>query len=238
MPSGSKRSRTSCLMRTPKEARMPRASGCSDLSRLTVSRSSRVLAWKMMLVAGVRTSSVKSARGPLPKKMTSGLFIFAPERFVVFNFFVVVDGIEVALVVHAIKGVGLVFDVVDEEDAIKMVDFVKEGASEGIFGFDADGGAVFEHRLDFNFGGARNLAVNGGNGEAALEVGDDFAFGFDDFGVDEGGEGFVFLVVEVVTDDDNAAVEAELRRSHGGGEFVRVGFFPFEGSLAHFGDDF
>ncbi len=86
MPSGSKRSRTSGLMRTPKEARMPRASGCACLRRLTVSRSSLVLAWKRRFVAGFRTSRAKSARGPLPKKMMSGLFIFAPKLFVAFDF--------------------------------------------------------------------------------------------------------------------------------------------------------
>ena len=118
IPSGSKRSRTSCLMRTPKEARMPRALGCSCLSCLTVSRSSRVLAWKMMFVAGLRTSRAKSARGPLPKKMISGLFIFTPESGVVFNFGVVVNWFEVTFVVHTEESFRIVFDVVDEEDAV------------------------------------------------------------------------------------------------------------------------
>ena len=73
-------------MRTPKEARMPRAAGCSRLRTWTVARSSLVRAWKIRLMAGLRTSRAKSARGPLPKKMTSGLFIFAPESLVVFDF--------------------------------------------------------------------------------------------------------------------------------------------------------
>lgn len=75
-------------------------------------------AWKMRLMAGLRTSRVKSARGPLPKKMTSGLFIFAPESLVVFDFGIVVDWVEVAFVVHTEEGVFDVFDVVDEEDAV------------------------------------------------------------------------------------------------------------------------
>lgn len=118
MPSGSKRSRTSCLMRTPKEARTPRASECCFLSSLTVSRSSRVLAWEMMLAAGLKTSRAKSARGPLPKKMILGLFIFAPESLIVFDFGIVVDWFEIAFVVHTEESLGVIFDVVDEKDAV------------------------------------------------------------------------------------------------------------------------
>ena len=115
---------------------------------------------------------------------------------------------------------------------------MEEGAGEGIFRFDADGGAVFKHCFDFDFAWAGNFAVNSGDGEAALEVGDDFAFGFDDFWVDECRESLVFLIVEVVADDDDAAVEAELWRSHRSRKLVGMGFFPFERSFAHFGDDF
>lgn len=118
-----------------------------------------------------------------------------------------------------------------------MVDFVEKGAGEGIFGFDADGSAVFEEGFDFDFGGARDFAVDGGDREATFVVDGGFAFGFDDFWVDESSEGLVLFVVEVVADDDDTAVEAELRGGHGRREFVGVVFFPFEGSLAHFGDD-
>ena len=50
--------------------------------------------------------------------MTSGLFIFTPKSFIVFNLGVVVDWFEVAFVVHAEESLGVVFDVVDEEDAV------------------------------------------------------------------------------------------------------------------------
>lgn len=126
---------------------------------------------------------------------------------------------------------------VDEKDAVEMVDFVEESAGEGAFGFDTDGGAVFKEGFDFNFSGAFDEAVDGGDGKAAFVVFFEFAVGLDDFWVDEGGEVQVFLVVEVVTDDDDAAVEAELGGGHGGGEFKGVRFFPSDGSLAHFGDD-
>ena len=42
MPMGSKRLRTSGLMSTPKEARIPKASGCESLRDLTVSSSAFV----------------------------------------------------------------------------------------------------------------------------------------------------------------------------------------------------
>ena len=93
-------------------------------------------------MAGFKTSRVNSARGPLPKKMILG-FIVAPKFMVVFNFGVVVDGIELAFIVHLKEGLRVVLDVVDEKNAVEMVDFVEESARERAFGFNADGRAVF-----------------------------------------------------------------------------------------------
>lgn len=50
--------------------------------------------------------------------------IFAPEGFVVFDSFFVVDGNEVALVIELEEGRGVVFNMIDEEDAVEVVDFV------------------------------------------------------------------------------------------------------------------
>ena len=98
IPSGSKTSRRSCLIKTPKEARTPKAEGCSSFRALTVERSSFVLAWKRIWrPADLRTEREVSASGPLPKKMISGrsrglrflvggLVIFAPEFRVVEDF--------------------------------------------------------------------------------------------------------------------------------------------------------
>ena len=105
---------------------------------------------------------------------------------------------------------------------------MKKSARKGIFGFDADGGAVFEQGFDFDFVRTRNLAINGGNGETTLIVFGDFAFGFDDFRVDEGGESFVLFVVEIVTDDNDAAIKTKLRCGHGSGKFEWMRLFPFE----------
>ncbi len=50
--------------------------------------------------------------------MISGLFIFTPESGVVFNFGVVVNWFKVAFVVHTEESLGVILDVVDEEDAV------------------------------------------------------------------------------------------------------------------------
>ena len=139
--------------------------------------------------------------------------------------------------VHAEEGLGLVFDVVDEENAFEVVNFVEQGAGEIIFGSQADFGAVFEEGFDLDLFGAGNEAVEFGDGEAAFVVGLGFAVGFDDFGVDEGGEGVFGFVFEVVADDNNALVDAELGGGHGGGELVGVLLFPLQGSGGHIGDD-
>ena len=227
MPSGSKRSRISDFIRTPKEARTPKAEGWDFLRDFTVSSSDFVRAWKMILKEDSRIFFEKSARGPFPKKMSSGfLVIVAPEGFVVFYFFVVVDWVEVSLVVHTEKGVFLVFYVVDKEDSVEVVDFVKEGASKRIFGLDSDRSSVFEESLYLDFCRARDKAVKRRDREATFVIGRWFAFGADNFGVDEGGEGVVFLVVEIVADDDDTLIVAELRSCHGRRKLVRVVFFP------------
>ncbi len=65
----------------------------------------------------------------------------------------------------------------------------------------------------------------------------DFAFGADDFGVDQSGERLIVFVLKVVADDDDALIDAELRSGHGGGKFVRMLLFPLQGILNHIVDD-
>ena len=47
----------------------------------------------------------------------------------------------------------------------------------------------------------------------------------------------VVFVVEIIADDDDAAIDAELWSGHGGGELVWVVLFPFKRVLIHLGDD-
>lgn len=194
---------------------------------------------------------MKSARGPLPKKIIFGgsteavgvfsgiLGFFREEVRVVRDLGVVIlDGVEVSFVIHAIESIFLAADVVDEEDAVEVVNFVKKGAGEKTFGLQTDFVAVFEKGFNFDLAGTTNLAVNFWDGETAFEIGFDFAFGADDFGVDEGGKMVIGFVVEVVADNDDALVDAELRGGHGGRKFVGVLFFPFEGFCDHVANDF
>ena len=68
--------------------------------------------------------------------------------------------------------------------------------------------AVFEEGFDAGFWVARDEAVDGGDGETAFVVGGEFAFVFDDFGVDEGDEVGVLFFAHVFADDDDALVDA------------------------------
>ncbi len=190
---------------------------------------------------------VASARGPLPKKIREGrwaasveevLVVIREELAIIFNLSVVVDRVEFAFVVHAVEGFFVIFDVVDEEDAIEVIDFVLKSASEKIFGFNADRGAIFELGFDADFVTAGNFTIEKRYGETTFVVGDDFAVGLDDLWVQESGKMVVVFVVEVVSDDNYALVDAELRGGHSGGELVRVFFFPSEAFGTHGGDSF
>ena len=126
---------------------------------------------------------------------------------------------------------------VNEEDAVEVVDFVLKSAGEAAGGLDADFGAVNELGLDSDFVGAGDKAIDEGDGEAAFVVLDSAAVGLDNLWVDEGGKSGVRLVFEVVTDNDDALINAHLGGGHGGREFVGVIFFPVEASLSHVGDN-
>lgn len=165
--------------------------------------------------------------------LVSGLVI-GEKVLVGSNFGIVIsDGNKVAFVIESVEGVFLVADVVDEEDTVEVVDFVEESASEEAFGLEADFVTIFEEGLHFNLMGAGDAAVDFGNRETAFVINFFFTFGTDDLGVDEGGEMLVFFVVEVVADDDNALVDAELRGGHSSREFVGVVFLPVEGAFNH-----
>ncbi len=66
---------------------------------------------------------------------------------------------------------------------------------------------------------------------------DEFAFGADDFWVNESGESLLIFVVEIVADDDNALVNANLRGCHGSGKFIGMLIFPIQRKRNHIGDD-
>ena len=103
---------------------------------------------------------------------------------------------------------------------------MQECASKVTFSFDANLMSVFEKGFDFDFFGATNHAIDFGYREATFLLFNDFTFGFDDFGVDESSEGIIFLVVEIITDNDDALVDSHLGGGHSGRELVGVCLFP------------
>lgn len=165
------------------------------------------------------------------------LVVIGEEVGIRFDVAFVISGLKVAVVVHAVEGAGLVLDMIDEEDTFKVVDFVEQGAGEIAFSLEADLSAVGELGFDFDFFRTRDEAVDFGDGETALVIGLGFAFGFDDFGVDEGSEGILGLIFKIIAYDDDTLVDTELGGSHGGRKFVGVLFLPVERSGGHIGDD-
>ena len=94
---------------------------------------------------------------------------------------------------------------------------MQKGASEKIFSLEAYFMAVFEQSFNLNFLGSTDKAVDFRNGQATFVVFDDFAVGFDYFGIDEGGKSVIILVAKVVAYDDDTAIDAKLGGGHGGG---------------------
>ncbi len=153
--------------------------------------------------------------------------LFIGEKVgVIFDFGVVIDGLQVTFVVKAVKSVLVVLDMINEENAIQMVDFVHEGASEVAISFEADFSTVFEHGFDLYPVRATNQAINLRNREASLMFFDDFAVSFDNFRIDEGGEGVVFLIIKIIAHDNDALVYAHLGGSHSSGKLKGVCLFP------------
>ena len=160
------------------------------------------------------------------------------EFLVVLYVSVVIERLKIAFVVKLVEGVFLVFDVVDKENAVEVVDFMHKGASEEIGCLEANFGAVFELGLNANFGWAGNFAVNGRNREAAFVIVEDFALGFDNFWVKQWNKSGIILIAHVFTDNNDALIVAKLWGSHSGRKLEFVLIFPINTGLNHLFDDF
>ena len=155
------------------------------------------------------------------------------ELFVIFNTSFIIDWLEISVFVELEEGISFIFDAIDEEDTVEMVNFVSKSASEFIGSFNAYLSAIFEFSFDANFRVAWDLTINKWNRKTAFEIFDNFTFLFDDFWVDKGSEGSICFVIHTVADNNQALVNAELRGSHSGRELVGVRFFPFEAGIDH-----
>lgn len=109
---------------------------------------------------------------------------------------------------------------VDEYDAVGMVDFVLEHACEESISFEAEFVAIDVHSFDANTAVAGDFAIIPADTKAAFIIGDELAFVFDDFGVDERNEFFVVFVLELRAHDNHAVESVDLDSCQCGADFV------------------
>lgn len=150
---------------------------------------------------------------------------------------VIIEWNELTLGIESIEAVRLVAEVVDKEQAICVIDLVLDDARQEALGLEADFVAVDIAGFDANFGPARYAAIDAVDTEAAFEVGEFFAFKFDDFGVYESGKFTRVFVVEIFADDDDAVETVDLDSGERGADFVWPGVLPVETSADHVVDE-
>ena len=93
---------------------------------------------------------------------------------------------------------------VNEDDAVTMVDFVLQDARQESVSFDADFVAVDIDGFNADFAVAGNFAVKVLDAQAAFVIIDDFALVFDDFRIYQRDKILIFFVFEISTDDDDS----------------------------------
>src|SRR4051812_23376496 len=125
----------------------------------------------------LKSSSDFAATEPLPKKT-----VFMDILFVI-------ETNEFAVVVEFKEGFGVVFNVVDENNTVCMVDFVLEDAGQETFGADTEFAALNIESFDLNFLVALYLAINIFNAEASFVIFNLLAVEFSDLGVNKGCKG-------------------------------------------------
>ena len=96
----------------------------------------------------------------------------------------------------------------DEQDAVQMVDLVLDAHGQQAIGIDGEGLAVEIQRRDGDGVGPLHLVVDAGDGQTAFLVGLQRVALSDDFGVDEHPQ-LVLLFGHV--DDDDTFVHVDLR---------------------------
>lgn len=136
--------------------------------------------------------------------------------------FVIIQWFELAFLVELIKCFFIMLNVVDKNNTVRVVDFVLDDAGKESFGFKANWLAVNVECFDTNFGVAWHFAIDFTNTEAAFVVGNNFAFVFNDLGVDEHGKitrGFVF---EIAAYYNSAERAVNLNGGKCGTDFVRT----------------
>src|SRR3990167_2628042 len=122
---------------------------------------------------------------------------------------------------------------VNENQAVVMVNFVLNDPGQKTFGPESYRLAVLIKSSEPNFAMARHFAINVFDTQAAFVISLDFTFFFDDLRVDKDTKGFILFVVEVVSDDNNLVRLVNLDGRQGYADFVRPVGLPIKRSRLH-----
>ena len=136
-----------------------------------------------------------------------------------------------------LKEAFFVCNVIQEDHAVSVVDFMLKNARQKTLGFDADIPAACIERTNADFWIARHDAVDVLYAEAAFMVEFGRTFVFDDFRVDERNEASIFFVVEVAPHDNDPLETVDLDGGQRDAKFVGARCFPIKGGSFHVGDE-
>lgn len=151
--------------------------------------------------------------------------------------FVVVERSQLTFVVERVKCVGLILDVIDEHDAVDVIDLMLDDTSQKARSFKADFMAVGIEGADADFRMARNLAVNVRHAETPFVVVSDISLMLNDFRVNERHKFPVGLIVETAPDDDDPLESVDLDGRKGCADFMGTGIFPIKRGISHILDE-
>ena len=145
-----------------------------------------------------------------------------PKNSRVFDVFVIVKRLKLAFLVECVKSIVFVFDMVDKQNTVGVVDFMLNDASKEAFSLETDFVAVDIKSFDADFGVAWHFAVNASHTKATFVIVHDFTFELYDFGINKWRKGTRGLVFEVASDDNNTLERVNLDSSEGGTNFMRA----------------
>ncbi len=163
--------------------------------------------------------------------------ILSPEVSIIGHLFFIFERLQFALVVEAEEGLGVIFDMVDEDNAITMVNFVLENARQEILGGHPELLAVDIQRFNLDLLVPWHLAVNARHAEAALEVLDDIAFALGDLWVNKYRKGMILFVVIIITNHNDFVEPIDLNGGQRYANFMIATLVPADSCGLHVFDN-
>jgi len=151
----------------------------------------------------------------------------------VFYFFLVIERLEFAVWHETVEGVFVIFDVIDEEFAVEMIDLVLQDTCEKTFGRDSKRSTIDVEGSDTDFGVAGDFAVDVRDTETPFWLEGDVALVFDDLRIDEDRKISVFVIIEIIANDDHASEVADLYASKAHTDLLIATGFPITSGVDH-----